>query len=98
MCHNSLQKWRRKKGILLDYDAYRSNIINKGLSRSETSETSPSPLTVPICQQKSAEEDSLHFFIGRKKDAALNYQNNTESIRNTERVIFNLEITVLNKY
>lgn len=35
------------------------------------------------------------FFIGRKNVEALNYQKNTESIRNTERVIFNLEITVL---
>lgn len=35
------------------------------------------------------------FFIGRKKVAALNYQKKTESIRNIEIVIFNLEITVL---
>jgi len=30
---------KRKKGVLLDYDAYRNNILNKGFSRSEASET-----------------------------------------------------------
>lgn len=96
MCHNSLQKSvREKKGVFLDYDAYRSNIINKGLSRSETSETWPSPLTVLIDSKSQQRKIPYIFFIGRKNVEALNYQKNTESIRNTERVIFNVEITVL---
>lgn len=58
----------KKKRNIVDYDAYRRNIMDKGVCRSETNETWLSPFTVLICQQKLAEEESLHFFslVGKK--------------------------------
>lgn len=73
-----------KKGILLDYDAYRSNIMDKGLTRSEPNETLPPPFAVLIWQQKSGEECLLFIFIGRKKVEALSDHKKPDSIRNTK--------------
>lgn len=67
MCNNSLQKCKgKKKGVLLNYVAYRINSMDKRFSKSEF------PFTVLICQQKSENEDLLFFPLLRKKIAALN--------------------------